>query len=173
MTCTSPITRLSGAEAAIFTHTPVSRAFAGMLTALSTAIDAETDLTHGGDPFDPALADWLRAAEDGWERVREATSGILDARPERAEDAPLQVTAFLFHLALGLEDREDSSALGEMLDAHGPVFRSRTGTPAARRVNSMIAAAMAQYRRLDALIFESIAPSDQDHPDAPPAVAAF
>lgn len=130
-----------------FTHTPVTRAFAAMLQALSAYIDSERDLEHV-DSFDPAVDNWVADAERNRVAMFAALDRLRDTRLTRALDVPLRRMGMVTRLLIDCETSASFFNLLKSVDQHADLFACPGEDPVARRLRQMIDAAKAQLNAL-------------------------
>ncbi len=154
-------------------HTPVSRAFRGLLRAAHQAVTSENDLEFaGGTRFDPSLALFQSEADEAWSALDAALETVLSTPNRRAADRALKQIAQVYQLCLSLTDYGDMLALYERYIRHSGLFRVRGTTASDRAVNAMIAEADTYLNALFALErFGAVAYHRDDDPDPTPSEA--
>ncbi|WEJ79881.1 hypothetical protein EQ718_06045 [Paracoccus versutus] len=117
---------------------------------LSAYIEAERDLEHC-DSWDPACDAWIRDAERARVRVLDGISALRVAPTCRREDLPLKRSAELARMLIESDSPQQVRDILALPDRFPSFFRCAGDSPAARRVDLMIAAFQQHLRSLATL----------------------
>lgn len=122
-----------------FTHTPVTHQFAAVMRDLADYIEAERNLEHCGS-WDPACDAWIRDAERARARVLKGVAALRKAPNRRREDLPLKRSAELAQMPIESDSPQQVRDILALPGRFPHFFSCASESPAARRVNLMVAA---------------------------------
>lgn len=151
-----------------FTHTPISRAFSGLVAALAAHVEAERDIS-AADSRDPGFAAWLGDAEAARTGVLDRIDAIRSAQIARPEDQPLRHMAVICYLLMQAGSNAEFLEARQVLDRAPSLFACPGDGAAAWRCRQMLRSTCLRIREMSAL------PCHLDPreiaPDAPEIVA--
>lgn len=148
--CTATMRARFAEPRAHFSHTPISRNFSRLLGALAMHIEAERDIEDAA-AFDPAFLDWHTDAEGARDRVLTLIANILEARPARREDIPLQRLARMTAHMVQSTDTDDFQRAHDFIHMRSEFFSCPGIGVIAHRVRQMLSTATARLHELASL----------------------
>lgn len=104
-----------------FTHTPISRAFSGLLAGLAAHVEFERDIS-AADVRDPGFAASLGEAEAARAGVLARIDGIRSAAVMRPEDRPLRHMALICYLLMQAGTNAEFREARQVLDQTPGLF---------------------------------------------------
>lgn len=133
-----------------FTHTPISRAFSGLVAALAAHVEAERDISTA-DSRDPGFAAWLGDAEAARAGVLARIDRVRSAEIIRPEDRPLRHMAVICYLLMQAGSNAEFLEARQLLDRAPSLFVCPGDGPAAWRCRQMLRSMRLRIREMSAL----------------------
>lgn len=166
---TNTTTTPDRAHEARYAHTAVSSAFRGMLRAAERAITAEQSL-EGAEAmhFDPALSEYLTAAEAAWAELEEAVEAALRAPSRRAADVALKQVARVWQAGLTAREPITLHFLALRCQQTPTLFHLPARDAATQAVNHLLQEAaqmLAAFFALERVLVSGIETDDDPEPD--------
>lgn len=133
-----------------FTHTPISRAFSGLVAALAAHVEAERDIS-AADSRDPGFTAWLFDAEAARAGVLARIDAIRSAEVIRPEDRPLRHVAVICYLLMQAGSNAEFLEARQVLDRAPALFACPGDGAVAWRCRQMLRSMRLRIREMSAL----------------------
>lgn len=133
-----------------FTHTPISRAFSGLVAALAAHVEAERDIS-AADSQDPGFTAWLLDAEAARAGVLARIDAIRSAEIARPEDRPLRHMAVICYLLMQAGSNAEFVDARQVIDRAPALFACPGDGAAAWRCRQMLRSTRLRIREMSAL----------------------
>lgn len=133
-----------------FTHTPISRAFSGLVAALAAHVEAERDISTA-DSQDPGFAAWLGDAEAARAGVLARIDAIRSAEIARPEDRPLRHMAVICYLLMQAGSNAEFLEARQVLDKAPALFACPGDGAVAWRCRQMLRSMCLRIGEMSAL----------------------
>ncbi|MFP7675520.1 hypothetical protein ACG74X_19410 [Marivita sp. S0852] len=131
--------------------TPLASAFAALLPALDSHIEAERDI-EDVDIWNPAFRAWLTDAEVAFEAVTTNLFTVLATDVIAEDDKPLKRMAMLIEAMIGSEEPEMYMHLYGLLPRFEHLFHCNGSGPAAQERTLMLTQARSQIDTMATLL---------------------